>query len=415
VKSFISLRRDRAAAMPFVMLVVLIDMVAIGIIIPVLPAWVGSFTGSQTEQAFWFGVVLFAFGIANFVGSPLLGALSDVYGRRPVLLVGFCGLGLNLFATGFADALWVLIAVRLVGGALQANAAVANAYVADITAPEDRAKRFGMLGAMFGLGFIIGPMLGGILGTYSLRLPFFVAGGLTMINFIYGVLVLPESLPPERRRPFRAGMANPFAALTALARLKGVGLLVAVISLTALAQFTLYASWVLYTTFKFGWGPKENGWSLAVVGVVSVIVQGFLLGPLLRRFSPRALAIAGLASSALAYVAWGAATEGWVMYAVIALNLLGFTINSAIQSIVSTAADARSQGGVLGAVSSINSLASVAAPLFSAPLLTLVSHLPQGDWRMGAPLYFCAALQATGLALAVLHFRRERVAIGNKA
>jgi DHA1 family tetracycline resistance protein-like MFS transporter len=411
VNSFFSLRRDRAAAMPFVMLVVLIDMVAIGIIIPVLPAWVGSFTTSQTEQAFWFGVVLFAFGIANFLGSPLLGALSDVYGRRPVLLVGFCGLGLNLFATGFADALWVLIAVRLVGGALQANAAVANAYVADITPPEERAKRFGMLGASFGLGFIVGPMLGGILGTYSLRLPFFVAGALTMVNFIYGVLVLPESLPPERRRPFRAGMANPFAALTALARLKGVGLLVAVIALTALAQFTLYASWVLYTTFKFGWGPKENGLSLAVVGVVSVVVQGFLLGTLLTHFSARTLAIVGLASSALAYAAWGAATEGWMMYAVIVLNLLGFTITSAIQSIVSTAADARSQGGVLGAVSSINSLASVAAPLFSAPLLTLVSHLPPGDWRVGTPLYFCAALQATGLVLAVLHFRRERMAI----
>jgi DHA1 family tetracycline resistance protein-like MFS transporter len=396
--------------MPFVMLVVLIDMIAIGIIIPVLPAWVGSFTGSQADQAFWFGVVLFAFGIANFIGSPLLGALSDVYGRRPVLLVGFCGHGLNFFATGLANDLWVLIAVRLVGGALQANAAVANAYVADITAPEDRARRFGMIGAMFGVGFIIGPMLGGLLGAVSLRLPFFVAGALAMINLVYGIFVLPESLPPERRRPFRIGMANPFAALAALVRLKGVGLLVAVIAMTAVAQFTLYASWVLYTTFKFGWGPQENGWSLAVIGAVSVVVQGFLLGELLRRFSPRALAIAGLTSSALAYLAWGAATASWMMYAVIVVNLLGFTVGAAVQSIVSSAADARNQGSVLGAVSAINSLASVAAPLFAAPLLTLVSHLPPGDWRMGAPMYFCAALQATGLMLAVLHFRRERQA-----
>jgi MFS transporter, DHA1 family, tetracycline resistance protein len=265
-----------------------------------------------------------------------------------------------------------------------------------------------MIGAMFGLGFIIGPMLGGILGAYSLRLPFFVAGSLAMVNFVYGLFVLPESLPPERRRSFRLGMANPFASLAALARLKGVGLVMAVIALTALAQFTLYASWVLYTTFKFGWGPKENGWSLAVVGVVSVIVQGFLLGALLRRFSPRMLAVTGLASSALAYAAWGAATEGWMMYAIIVLNLAGFTISSVLQSIVSSAADAKSQGGVLGAVNAINSLASVAAPLFSAPLLTLVSHLTPGDWRMGVPLYFCAALQATGLVLAIMHFHRER-------
>jgi MFS transporter, DHA1 family, tetracycline resistance protein len=397
--------------MPFVMLVVLIDMVAIGLIIPVLPAWVGSFTNSQAEQAFWFSAVLFAFGIANFIGSPVLGALSDVYGRRPVLLIGFCGLALNLFATGLAGALWVLIAVRLVGGALQANAAVANAYVADITPPEQRARRFGMIGAMFGLGFIIGPMLGGLLGNYDLRLPFFVAGTLAMINFVYGVFVLPESLPVERRRPFRVGMANPLAALIALTQLKGVGRLVVVLALTALAQFTMYASWVLYTTFKFGWGPKENGWSLAVVGVVSVIVQGFLLGKLLTLFNPRTLALAGLASSTLAYTAWGAATEGWMMYAIVVLNLLGFTIASAMQSIVSAAADARSQGSVLGAASSINSLASVAAPLFSAPLLTMVSPLPPGDWRMGTPLFFCAALQAAALALAAVHFRRERTGV----
>jgi DHA1 family tetracycline resistance protein-like MFS transporter len=405
---FFSPRRDRTAAMPFIMLTVLIDMVSIGLIIPVLPTLVGSFTGSQADQAFWYGVVVFAFGIANFFGSPILGALSDAYGRRPLLLLGFCGLGLNFFATGLSTALWMLIAVRLVGGAMQANAAVANAYVADITVPEDRARRFGMLGAMFGLGFIIGPVMGGLLGAINIQLPFFVAGGFAMLNWLYGYFVLPESLPVERRSPFHWRAANPLTSLRALARLNGVGRLVAVVALSGLAQFVLYTSWVLYTTFKFGWGPRENGWSLAAVGIMSLIVQGFLLGRLLKRFSPRRLAVAGLVSSSLAYALWGAASKGWMMYAVIGLNVLGYTITAALQSIVSSAADPKSQGQTLGAVSSLNSLMAVVAPLCGAPLLSMVSHLPRGDWRIGAPMYFCALLQAASLVLAYMHFRGER-------
>ena len=394
--------------MRFIMLTVLIDMISIGLIIPVLPVLVGSFTQSQASQAFWYGAVAFAFGIANFFGSPILGALSDRYGRRPVLLLGFCGLGINFFATALATALWMLIAIRLVGGAMQANQAVANAYVADITAPEDRAKRFGMLGAMFGLGFIVGPVMGGLLGAISLQLPFLVAGALAMVNLAYGYFVLPESLLPENRHAFDWRTANPVTALRGLAQLKQVGPLIAVIACNGLAQFVLYTSWVLYTTFKFGWGPLQNGWSLAAIGVTSALVQGFLLGPLLKRFSARRLAVLGLISSTLAYACWGLATDGWMMYVIIFINIFGAAANAAMQSIISGAADARSQGKTLGAVSSLNSLMAVIAPVIGAPLLGLVSHLPRGDWRIGAPFYLCAALQAIALGLAVLHFQRER-------
>ena len=404
-------RQDRTAAMPFIMLTTLIDMLAIGLIIPVLPALVGSFTGSQADQAFWYGVVTFAFGLANFFASPILGAISDGHGRRPVLLLGFCGLAFSFFLTALATALWMLIAVRLVSGAMQANIAVSNAYVADITPPEERARRFGMLGAMFGLGFILGPVTGGLLGAIDLRLPFVVAGSLALVNLLYGYFVLPESLPADRRRAFVWSAANPVGALRGLAQLKGAGLLVAVIGCSGLAQFVLYTTWVLYTTFKFGWGPLENGWSLAAVGIVSAIVQGLLLGRLLRRFGPRRLAVLGLLSSTLAYALWGAATEGWMMFAIIFFNLLGAAVAASIQSIISSAADARSQGQALGAVSGLNSLMAVVAPVLGAPLLTLVSHLPKGDWRIGAPLYFCALLQAASIALAVTHFRRARVAI----
>jgi DHA1 family tetracycline resistance protein-like MFS transporter len=399
--------RSREAAMPFIMLTVLIDMVAIGLIIPVLPALVGSFTGSQADQAFWYGVVTFSFGFANFFASPILGALSDRYGRRPVLLLGFFGLGINFFATAFANALWILIAARLIGGAMQANAAVANAYVADITEPEQRAKRFGMLGAMLGLGFIVGPVMGGLLGAIHLQLPFFVAGGLTMVNLLYGYFVLPESLALEKRSTFRWKAVNPWNSLRALSQLKGVGLLVGVVAFSGLAQFVLYTCWVLYTTFKFGWGPLENGWSLAAVGVMSVIVQGLLLGRLLKIFKPQRLAVIGLISSALGYALWGAATQGWMMFAVIAVNLFGFTVTATVQSMISSAADSRSQGQTLGAVSSLGSLMAVLAPMLGAPLLGLVSHLPRGDWRIGAPFYFCAALQTVSLVLAALHFRRQ--------
>ncbi|HOW49658.1 MAG TPA: MFS transporter [Rubrivivax sp.] len=400
---------ERRAAMPFIMLTVLIDMVSIGLIVPVLPLFVGTFTTSPTEQALWFGAVAFSFGIANFFASPVLGALSDRHGRRPVLLLGFTGLALSFIVTGLATALWMLIAVRLFSGAMQSNAAVANAYVADITPPQQRARRFGLLGAMFGLGFILGPAAGGLLGAVDLRLPFFVAGTLAVANGLYGWFVLPESLPPERRRAFEWRRANPFSALIALTRLHGVGPLVVVVALAALAQFTLHTTWVLYTYFKFGWGPAQTGASLFVVGLMSAFVQGVLLKHLLRRFTPQRLAAVGLAGSALTYLGFGLASEGWMLYAVIVVGtLIGGGAQASLTSLISNAADAHNQGRTMGSMASVNSLAAVLAPTIAAPLLGLVSHRPPGDPWIGLPFYFCALLQAVGATLAITHFRRQR-------
>lgn len=396
----------RSAAMPFILVTVLIDMVSIGLIIPVLAPLVGTFTGSQADQAFWFGAVSLAFGIANFFGAPVLGALSDRYGRRPVLLLGFTGLALSFFVTGLANALWMLIAVRLVSGALQANAAVANAYVADITPPEDRARRFALLGAMFGLGFVLGPVMGGLLGSIDLHLPFYVAGSLALLNLLYGVLVLPESLPADRRSPFEWRKANPVSALRGLTQLEGIGPLVIAIAFASLAQLMLHSTWVLYTAFKFGWGPRENGWSLFAIGVMMFIVQGGLMRVLLKRFAAERLALLGLLSAGLCYLGWALATEGWMMYVFIVVNVLGYAVTAALQSIVSNAAGADMQGKAMGALASISSIMAVAAPVIGAALLGFVSHLPPGDWRIGAPFYFCAALQAIATLLAWRHFRR---------
>ena len=392
--------------MRFILLVVLIDMLAVGIIVPVLPAIVGQFTADPAEQARWYGVVVVSYALAQFLAAPVLGALSDRFGRRPVLLLGFCGIAINLFTTALASAIWMLVASRVVGGAMQANAAVANAYVADITPPAERAKRFGLLGAMFGIGFILGPVLGGVLGGIDLRLPFFVAGGLALANLVYGYFVLPESLPPAQRRAFDWGQVNPISSFKQLVALKGVGLLVGVLAFAGLAQFSLYTVWVLYGSFRFGWGPTENGWSLFAVGLVSAVVQGALLGRLLKRFTAQRLAVAGLMSSSLAFLCWGLATEPWMMYAVIFANVLGAAVAASLQGLVSAAADERTQGQTMGAVSSLNSLMAVIAPVFAAPLMATISHLPRNDWRVGAPMFFCAALQALALVLATVHFRR---------
>ena len=393
--------------MPFIMLAVLIDMAAIGVIVPVLPVLVASFSANQADQAYWYGVVAVAFGAANFLGSPLLGALSDRYGRRPVLLLGFMGLGISFFGIALTDTLWGLIVVRTLGGVMQGNIAIANAYVADISSPEQRAKRFGLLGAMMGVGFIIGPVVGGLMGAINLHLPFYLAGSLTLLNLLYGYFVLPESLPLDKRKAFAWRDANPIKALRGLAQLRGVGPLVGVVALSGLAQFVLYTVWVLYNAFKFGWGAEENGYSLTAVGVTAVLVQGVLMGPLLKRFKPQRLAIMGLVSSALGYFLWGAATEGWMMYAVIGINLLGGTVTASVQSLISSAADSKNQGQTMGAVSSLNGLMAVVAPMLGAPLLAAVSHFPQGDWRIGAPFFFCSALQVGSLVLAVLYLRRH--------
>ena len=392
--------------MRFIMATMLIDMIGIGLIIPVLPVLVGQFTGSLAEQAFWFGAVTFTFSVANFFASPVLGALSDRYGRRPILLIGFCGFGVSFFVTAVVTQLWLLVAIRLFSGALMANAAIANAYVADITPPEKRAQRFGQLGAMLGLGFILGPALGGLLGNIDVRLPFFAAGSCAILNLAYGYFVLPESLPPERRRPMNwRAAANPFAALMRLGRLQGAGPLVAMIALGSLAQFILQSTWVLYTTFRFDWSPQQNGWSLFMVGAMSFVVQGLLLKRLIAAFGSTRLVLVGMASSVLCHLGWALATQGWMMYALIACNLLGYAVVPTVQSMVSSAADQKTQGQTMGAVAALSSVAAVLGPAIGAPLLGVVSHLPPGDWRMGAPFFFTSALLLASVAIARKHFR----------
>jgi MFS transporter, DHA1 family, tetracycline resistance protein len=398
--------RGRQAAMPFIMITVLLDMMSIGIIAPVLPKLIGTFMDSGAGTSVGYGLAQAAFAIAQFFSAPLLGGLSDKHGRRPVLLLGLLGMAINFFVTALATEFWMLLAVRVMGGAVCANIAVANAYVADITEPQDRAKNYGLLGAMFGVGFILGPVMGGLLGDINVHWPFFVAGTLTLLNCVYGYFVLPESLPLERRREFTLSRANPFTALANLRQLKGVEMLLWVMGLSILAQFCLHTSWFLYTEFKFGWTPKDNGLSLFAVGMMAVLVQGGLLRQFQKIMATDKLVRIGLVSSTIAFAAWGLVPEGWMMYVIIAANVFGYMVQPGLQSLVANAVDPSRQGESMGAVSSINSVAAVLGPLMGSPLLATVSHFPQGDWRIGAPFYLCAAIQAAAAWLGLRYLSR---------
>jgi MFS transporter, DHA1 family, tetracycline resistance protein len=398
---------QRQPGLPFILVTVFLDTLGFGFVIPVLPALVATMTPDKQSQAYWYGLLLGSYGFAQFFSAPLLGSISDRFGRRAVLLVSIFGLGLNFFITAISPWLWLLLVSRLIGGASGASFTVAGAYVADVTTKEERSRSFGLLGAIFGLGFICGPVLGGLLSTCGLRLPYFAAAGFSLLNWVYGFFVLPESLPVDRRSAIDFAKANPFAALIALTKVQGIGSLVWVFILTAFPQFILQSTWILYTTFRFGWGPRENGLSLFIVGVASAVGQAVLLGFLLRKLGDVKTALVGLASSSVAYVLYGLATQGWMMYAIVLANLCGFAAGPALQGIVSKAVDPRHQGITLGSLNSINSIMGVIAPLIGAPILATVSGLNPTDWRVGATFFVAATAQVLAFVQAFLHFRRR--------
>ncbi len=400
----------RPASLKFILVSVFIDMLGIGLIVPALPLLVGEFVATKELQAQWYGILASVFGLLQFLCMPLLGVLSDKVGRRPVLLYSMAGMCLNFLTTALAPSLALLFVGRIIGGMSAASMSVASAYASDISTPENRAKSFGMIGAAFGFGFICGPGVGGLLGHFGTRMPFYLAAVLSAGNFLYGYFVVPESLPLDRRAPFSLARANPFGSLMALAKRRDVRGLIVVYGLSTFAQMLMQTTWVLYTNFRFGWGTVENGWALSCVGIASAVVQAVLLGKLIGRFGEVRLAMLGLGSSAITFLLYGLATQGWMMYALIICNLLAFASAPAMQGIISKATDPRSQGALMGSLQSITSFSLVIAPYFGASVLAQVGGLPHGDWRAGATFFISAVLQASALFAAWRYFRSHKPA-----
>ncbi|MGH8853783.1 MAG: MFS transporter [Telluria sp.] len=405
-----ALQKPSTGNLNFVLVCIFIDMLGIGLIVPVMPLLVGQFFPNRDEQALWFGVLAATFGVLQFLFMPALGALSDRIGRRPVLLYSMAGMCLNFLITAWAPSMAWLFVGRIIGGMSSASMSVASAYASDISTKENRAKSFGKIGAAFGLGFICGPMLGGLLGNNNLHLPFYVAALLGAANLVYGYFMVPESLPPGQRPPFKWARLNPLAALLRLVRRKDIRGLVIVITLVTFGQMMLQSTWVLYTTFRFDWTPRDNGIAMFCVGLVSAVVQAGLLAVLIRKFGEVRLSLLGITSSAFTFLGYGLATQGWMMYALILCNVLAFAATPALQAIVSKSTPAGEQGELMGSLQSIGSLGVIITPILGTAILATVSHLPPGDWRIGSHFLLCAAMQTIAIVVAWRYFRSRHPA-----
>ncbi len=384
----------RKAGVWFVLVTVLLDVMGVGLIIPVLPALVGEFTRSPDALAYWYGALGAAYGLMQFLVAPTLGALSDRFGRRKILLLAVSGLGLSFTLMGLSNSLLMMLVARIVGGASAATVSVSSAYMADVLPPQERSRGFGLIGAMFGFGFIVGPIVGGLLGDINLRWPFYAAAFLCFLNVLFGLFVLPESLPVERRSPFSWKRANPFLAFKGLSQTGGLGPLILAFALTNLSNFILHSTFVLYTTLRFSWTPSQNGLAMFVVGIAGVIVQGFLLGRIVKRWGERQATLVGLTSATLGFVAYGLTSSGTLLLIIILANMFAGLVVPALKGIISQSFDASKQGATMGALDSINGLMTVVGPLLGTALLAQVSAMPSTDWRLGLSFYVSAVLQA---------------------
>ena len=372
-------------AFMFVIVTVALNMLSFGLVMPIMPALLEDVTGLLAEDSVgysgWLSVV---FATANFLAMPVLGGLSDQYGRRPILLISIAMLAVDLVIMGLAPTLAILFVARAIGGLFSSTYSVANAYIADVTKPEDRGRAFGMTGAAFGFGFIFGPVIGGLLGDIHTRLPFFVAAGIAGLNFLYGYFILPESLPKEHRRPFDWKRANPFGALRHFAKLPRVAWFIVAIGFYQIAHAVYPQTWSFHGEIRYDWTEFEIGLSLGAVGIGSAISQALLTGFLIKKMGPMRAAFFGLSVNALALFLFAFAGAPWMAYAVIIISAVGGVAMPAINTITSSLTPPNEQGELQGAQSSVMALTL----LFSPILLTQTLQYFSGDT---APVYFPGA------------------------
>ncbi|HEX7777007.1 MAG TPA: TCR/Tet family MFS transporter [Parvibaculum sp.] len=403
---------SRKHALTFIFVTVLIDSIGFGIIMPVLPRLIVNLTGGDMSTASvyggWLAVV---FALMQFVCAPIMGNLSDRFGRRPVLLLALLAFSADYTLMGWAPSIAWLFLGRLISGITGATFTPAYAYVADVTAPEDRAKSFGLMGAAFGVGFVVGPVIGGLLGEFGTHAPFFAAAALAILNMIYGYFVLPETLAAGNRRNFSWARANPVGALTQIGAYPLVLGLIGVLFVHYLAHNSLPAIWSFYTVEKFHWSPREIGYSLGAVGLMMAIVQGGLIRVIVPRMGERWAAYTGLALSAIAFFGYAFAPYGWVVYIFMIPGALSAIAYPSIQGLMSGVVPANAQGELQGGISSASSVTAVISPFLMTQLFSYFT-------APGAPVYFPgAAYLAAGvleLVAAALLIRLVRQGLAAK-
>jgi len=391
----------RRAAVVFIFITVALDVLALGVIIPVLPKLVASFLGGDTARAAEiYGLFGTVWAMMQFLFSPVIGALSDRSGRRPVVLLSNFGLGLDYILMALAPTLSWLFAGRLISGVTAASIPTAFAYISDVTPPEKRAGAFGMVGAAFGIGFVLGPALGGLLGGIHPRLPFWVAAGLSLTNAVYGLFVLPESLPRERRSRFEWRRANPVASLSLLRSHPELFGLAAAVFLSYLAHESLPSTFVLYADHRYGWNERTVGLTLAFVGICSGVVQGGLVGRIVGRFGERLALLIGLLVGAAGFAVYGAAATGALFWLGTPFIALWGISGPAAQGLMTRHVNASEQGRLQGAISSLRGITGMVGPgLFTQTFASFISE--RRDWHLpGAPFLLAALLLVASMALA---------------
>jgi DHA1 family tetracycline resistance protein-like MFS transporter len=386
-------------ALVFIALTSLMDSIGFGIIMPVLPGLLMEITGEPLSANVQYGGwLMFVFAIMQFLFSPLVGNLSDRFGRRPILLVSLFVAGINYLIMGFAETLLLLFVGRVISGLGASSMSTCNAYIADITPAEERATRFGLIGAAFGMGFVIGPVIGGFLGEFGTRMPFFAAAAISFANMAFGYFVLKESLSPENRRAFELKRANPVTTLVQLRAFPMVFGIVTVMFISSLGHHVLPTTWSFWGIEKFDWSPKQIGYSLGFVGIGMVLVQGFLIRWVIPQTGPRMAGMIGFGFSIIAFLGYALADQVWLVYVALVFGALGGFSNPAMQGIASSQISADRQGQLQGGISSMMSLTAIISP----PIMTQTFGYftdQSGYYFPGAAFLLAALLTATALIL----------------
>ncbi len=377
----------------FIMITVVIDAMGIGLIMPVMPDLIRDVGGgSLADAAIWGGILATSFAVMQFIFGPVIGNLSDRFGRRPVLLISLLVMAADYLVMALAGSLWLLLAGRIVGGISASTQSTAGAFIADISSPAEKARRFGLIGAAFGMGFVFGPLLGGLLGEYGARAPFYAAAGLALANMAFGFFVLPETVTDRIRRPLRWARANPLGAFAHVGKLPGLGRLLTLFFFYQVAFFIYPAIWAYFTQARFGWTPAMTGLSLATFGISVALVQGGLIGLILKWLGDRGTVFYGLIFNFVSFLAVALIANGWVVLILAPITALGAVVTPALQGMMSRRVPDDSQGELQGVLSSVGALGMIISPLLMTQTFAAFTAPDAPVQFPGAPFFLSAAL-----------------------